>query len=223
MQPARPTTPSTSAQPQVPVPPPPTTTTMDAGTQTSRATPSVAGSAPPTPAPPSSVPTTSAAPQDPASSARSGISSAAVPPQHPTQQQPAAPPAAPWGHHPSLPLSSAGPRAPPAMAAPNAWYQPFCYMPPHMQQPQQQQQQYWYYYPGTVPGAGLPMTCTRPSPWWSGTSHHLTNPPPRAPQVYTVEPAYIMPQATYYQAAMPAAGAAPTYYYVAGQPTYYYC
>ncbi|KAI0811948.1 hypothetical protein GGR55DRAFT_703880 [Xylaria sp. FL0064] len=215
MQPPESTTPSASAQPQVPVPPPPTTT-MNAGTQTSCATPSVAGSAPPTPAPPRSVPTASAAPRDPASSARSGISSAAVPPQ-----QAAPPPAAPW-RHPSHPLSNAGPRAPPVMAAPNAWYQPFCYPQPYMQQPQQQQQ-YWYYYPSTVPGAGLPMTCTRPSPWWSGTSHHLTNPPPRAPQVYTVEPAYIMPQATYYQAAMPAAGAAPTYYYVAGQPIYYYC
>ncbi|KAI0434341.1 hypothetical protein F5Y09DRAFT_357163 [Xylaria sp. FL1042] len=200
-----------SAQPQVPVPP-----TMNAGTQTSCATPTTAGSVPPTPAPPGSVPTTSTAPQNPAPSAHAGINPAANPPQHLAQ-----PPAVPWAH-PSHPPSNAGLGAAPAMAAPNGWYQPFCYLPAHVQQPQQQQQ-YWYYYPGTAPGAGLPMTCTRPSPWWSGTSHYLTNPPPRAPQVYTVEPAYIMPQTTYYQATMPATAAAPAYYYVAGQPTYYYC
>ncbi|KAJ8120207.1 hypothetical protein ONZ43_g3025 [Nemania bipapillata] len=114
------------------------------------------------------------------------------------------------------------------MAAPNGWspmaQSLFCPAPqipqmpqlqqlPQLQQPQQQQ--YWYYYPTATP-AGLPVTCTRPSPFWSGTSHYLTSPP--APQVYTVEPAYMMPQTAYYQA--PAA--APMYYYAAGAPTYYY-
>ncbi|KAI1167711.1 hypothetical protein F5B18DRAFT_647497 [Nemania serpens] len=156
--------------------------------------------------------------------------------------------AVPWPHHPAQyptrPAQSGIPanaqpnigfRAPPTMAATNGWsplaQSLFC-PPPHLQQPQwqqqqpqwqqqpQQQQQHWYYYPypAANPAAGLPVTCTRPSPWWSGTSHYLTNPPPQAPQVYTVEPAYIMPQATYYQAPAPA----PMYYYAVGAPTYYY-
>ncbi|KAI0974008.1 hypothetical protein F4678DRAFT_486550 [Xylaria arbuscula] len=61
------------------------------------------------------------------------------------------------------------------------------------------------------------------SPWWSGASHYRSNPPLQAPQVYTVEPAYIMPQAMYYQAPAPAPTTAPVYYYAAGAPTYYYC
>ncbi|KAI0102053.1 hypothetical protein GGR51DRAFT_574412 [Nemania sp. FL0031] len=137
---------------------------------------------------------------------------------------------APWFQHPARPpiafprylVPNTYPRAYSSMAAPNTWsplaQSLFC-PPPQLQQPQQpQQQQYWYYYPGVTPATGLPMTCTRPSPFWSGTSHYLTNPPPQAPQVYTIEPAYIMPQTTYYQS--PAA--APVYYYAAGAPIYYY-
>ncbi|KAI1133445.1 hypothetical protein F5Y10DRAFT_287806 [Nemania abortiva] len=145
-------------------------------------------------------------------------------PTTPWPQHPARPRTAPsW--IPSYPVLNINPRAPFVMAAPNGWspmaQSLFC-PPPQLQQPlqalQPQQQQYWYYYTGATPTAGLPVTCTRPSPFWSGTSHYLTNPPPQAPQVYTVEPAYIMPQATYYQA--PAA--TPIYYYNTGAPTYYY-
>ncbi|KAI3317986.1 hypothetical protein HD806DRAFT_526642 [Xylariaceae sp. AK1471] len=128
-----------------------------------------------------------------------------------------------------------GLKVPSNMAAANGWsplaQSLFC-PPPHLQQAQHQAQQaqpqqtYWYYYPGTVPApaASVPNNATRQSPWWSGTSHYLTSPPPQAPQVYSVEPAYIMPQATYYQAPAPAPApaAAPVYYYVAGQPCYYY-
>jgi hypothetical protein len=66
------------------------------------------------------------------------------------------------------------------------------------------------------------------SPFWSGTAHYLTNPPPPLPQVYSVEPAYTtMPQATYYQTTGPAvvwppSNVAPSCYYIAGAPCYYY-
>ncbi|KAI3342154.1 hypothetical protein F4824DRAFT_445236 [Ustulina deusta] len=201
-----------SIPPPTPPPPAPPTTTAAAnpGTQTSYPATATAGPSS-TPTPPGIVPT--------ASTAHQNYPATAYPPQHPAR-----PPTTPWGH-PPYPLPNIGSGAPPIMAAPYGWHQPFCYPPPHMQQ-SQQQLQYWYYYPGTAPAAGLPMTCTHPSPWWSGTSHYLTNPPPQAPQVYTVEPAYIIPQATYYQATAPAPAAAPAaapaYYYVPGAPAYYY-
>ncbi|KAI1425698.1 hypothetical protein F5Y12DRAFT_713974 [Xylaria sp. FL1777] len=213
---------STSSPP--PLPPPPTT--MNSTTQPSRPTTPIAGPASAA-TPPGTIPILSTPSQQAASSVHSR-SAQTVPPasqNHPAAanipQLPAQPPTVPWGY-PSFPHPNVGLRAPPNMAAPGGWHQPFCYPPPHMQQ-SQQPQQYWYYYPGAIPSAGLPMTCTRPSPWWSGTSHYLTNPPPQAPQVYTVEPAYIMPQTAYYQPTMPASAAAPAYYYVAGAPAYYYC
>ncbi|TGJ88697.1 hypothetical protein E0Z10_g127 [Xylaria hypoxylon] len=213
-----------------------TSTTANPGTRTSCPTTTAAGPTPtsaPSSAPPGTVPTTPIPPQQPPFSAHPGTNPA-VPPAYPPQH-PSRPPPAPWGRPPYRPLNP-GPIAPSNMANPNVCSQPFCYPPPHMQpfqqqpfqqqqfqqQPFQQQQQIWYYYPGTAPAASLPMPCTPTSPWWSGTAHYLTNPPPQPPQVYTVEPTYIMPQGQYYQATAPAPAAGPVYYYTPGAPTYYY-
>ncbi|KAI0413826.1 hypothetical protein F5X98DRAFT_378359 [Xylaria grammica] len=213
----------------------PTSAAANPRTQTSLPTTTAAGPAPATAtatatsaAPSGTIPTAPIPPQQPASSAHPGTNPAAPPfaqaqqrAAHPPQH-PARPPTAPWGY-PSYPAQNPNSGGPFNMAAPNGCPQPFCVPPPHMQQAQQQQQ-IWYYYPGTAPAAtaGLPMTCTPTSPWWSGTAHYLTNPPPQPPQVYTVEPAYIMPQAGYYQAAAAAPGASPVYYYVPGAAAYYY-
>ncbi|KAI1303306.1 hypothetical protein F5Y03DRAFT_407296 [Xylaria venustula] len=225
----QPATTTTSPQSQTFFIPPPhrphrphfTTTKMDPGIPAPSPAPTTAAPAPPpTPAPPRSIPTAPATPQHPNSSAHPGTNASAHPSQH-SAQPPPQPALGPWGH-PPYPPPNAGVGAPFAMAAPNGWHQPFHYPPLHMQQAQQQQQ-YWYYYPGTFPGANLPMTYTQQSPWWSGTSHYRSNPPLQAPQVYTVEPAWIGSQAMYYQATVPAPNAAPVYYYATGAPAYYYC
>ncbi|KAI0551963.1 hypothetical protein F4679DRAFT_537087 [Xylaria curta] len=77
---------------------------------------------------------------------------------------------------------------------------------------------YFYCNPGVSPGVGFRYSnWNRQSPWYSGTSHHLTGP---RPQVYTVEPAFIMSQqAAYYQPAPQ--NAHPYYYCTPGAPTYY--
>ncbi|KAF2973358.1 hypothetical protein GQX73_g214 [Xylaria multiplex] len=226
-------------------------TPTNPGTQASDPNNTAAGPAPAPGTTPPVTSTVPIPPQQPAFSGPPGINpavppshqahpGAAYPPQHPAR-----PPTVPWGYPPyQYPNPNLG--GPFNMATPNLCPQQLCYPPPHMQQ-QSQQQQIWYYYPGVTPATGLPskfatsyrlsrivfssvvflisslhwVTCTPKSPWWSGTAHYHSNPPPQAPQVYTVEPAYIMPQATYYQAATPAAG--PFCYYVPGAPTYYYC
>ncbi|KAI0538128.1 hypothetical protein GGR58DRAFT_526580 [Xylaria digitata] len=199
--------------------------TTNPGTQTPGSNNTAAAPGPGPATAPSGTSSVPISPQQPASSAPPGINPAALPPHqtHPTAafppQHPARPPTVPWGYPPyQFPNPSRG--GPFNMATLNGCPQPFCYPPPHMQQ-QTQQQQIWYYYPGTTPGTGLPMTCTPKSPFWSGTAHYLTSPPPQAPQVYTVEPAYIMPQGSYYQAAAPSPASGP-FYYGAGAPIYYF-
>ncbi|KAI0443734.1 hypothetical protein F4803DRAFT_574158 [Xylaria telfairii] len=180
--------------------------TMDQATQTQTPNPTTAATAGPAPAPIPPGPL----PQQPASSAQSEANPTAS--RAPSTiaslpQQPAGPPIAPYRPLPYQP-PYLGLGTLPTMA------QPIFYGP----------QQYWYCYPGGTPGTNYPTgTWNQQSPWYSGTAHHLTN-PPLVPQVYTVEPAYIVPQqqqATYYQTA-PQAPAAAYYYYAPGAPTYYY-
>ncbi|KAI8953170.1 hypothetical protein F4801DRAFT_576630 [Xylaria longipes] len=192
-------------------------TTMDQATQTQTQTqtpyPTTATAEAPAPTPvPTPVPSEPLPPQQPASSAPSETNPATsrapstVPPP---SQQATGPPATPSQPPPYQP-SRVWLNAPSAMAQPI-----FCTPPP-----------YWYCYPGATPGQGYSSTWNQQSPYYSGTAHHFTNPPIQVPQVYTVEPAYIMPQqamytqaAAYYQAAPQAAGA--YYYYAPGAPTYY--
>ncbi|TRX95251.1 hypothetical protein FHL15_003943 [Xylaria flabelliformis] len=171
--------------------------TMDQATQTQTPRPATAATAGHTPAPSLSG---SIPPEQPAPS----VHSTAAPPPPPQQQQqqpppPSHPPTIPSYPHPYQPLY-AGLTAPYAMAQFNT-------APP-----------YFYCQPGASPGAGfLYSNWNKQSPWYSGTSHYLTSP---RPQVYTVEPAFIMPQqATYYQPASPIVP--PYYYYVPGGPSYY--
>ncbi|RYC61266.1 hypothetical protein CHU98_g4949 [Xylaria longipes] len=175
-------------------------TTMDQATQTQTQTPypTTATAEAPAPTPvPTPVPSEPLPPQQPASSAPSETNPA-------TSRAPSTVPPPPY--QPSRVWLN----APSAMAQPI-----FCTPPP-----------YWYCYPGATPGQGYSSTWNQQSPYYSGTAHHFTNPPIQVPQVYTVEPAYIMPQqamytqaAAYYQAAPQAAGA--YYYYAPGAPTYY--
>ncbi|KAI0858102.1 hypothetical protein F4860DRAFT_323636 [Xylaria cubensis] len=165
--------------------------TMDQATQTQTPRPATAATAGHTPAPSSSG---SIPPEQPTPS----VHSTAAPPPPPQQQQPpppSHPPTIPSHPHPYQPVYAGWP-APYAMAH-------FQAMPPH-----------FYSSPGPSPGAGFHYsTWNKQSPWYSGTSHHLTSP---RPQVYTVEPAFIMPQhATYYQWA---SLIAPPYYYTSYAP-----
>ncbi|KAI1751754.1 hypothetical protein F4782DRAFT_547482 [Xylaria castorea] len=212
------------------------TTTMDQATQTQTPRPATATTAGPTPTPILSRPIP---PEQPASSARSGTNPTtprASPTVAPPSQQPIGLPTIPSQPHPyqfqphpyqSQPRPYQSQPRPyqssyVGLTAPYAMSQ-VCTPPP-----------YWYCYPGASPGAGYPYSnWNQQSPWYSGTAHYLTSPPPQVPQVYTVEPAYIMPQqqATYYQPAtynQPAAynqpapmSASPYYYYVPGAPNYY--
>ncbi|KAI8633822.1 hypothetical protein F5Y19DRAFT_415198 [Xylariaceae sp. FL1651] len=134
---------------------------------------------------------------------------------------PGKPPFAPPGGLPSVPPTSSqygntsingNPSANPAayrasnMASSNNFFCPL----PHMMQPQQPGT--WFYYPSAAPApapAPVLTTNTNRSPWFSGTSHYLTNPPAQAPQVYITEPAYVLPQLAYYPSAPQASVMAP--------------